>query len=114
MHLVQMCVQGRWISDSSLLTLPHIEETHVLQMNRALAQSTGARDIRLQEVACLAELLAICEHDSKFLPRALEKSLSKEQISQVQKLISHKHTLLKGGGGHIFESCDIPFKNTPT
>ena len=95
MHLVQMCVQGRWISDSSLLILPYMEETHVLQMNRALAQSTGARDIRLQEVACLAELLAICEHDSKFLSRALEKSLSKQQISQVQKLsglISHKHT----------------------
>ena len=84
MHLVQMCVQGRWVSDSSLLTLPHLEETHVLQLNRALAQSPGARDIGLQEVACLAELLAICEHNSKFLSCALEKSLSKQQISQVQ------------------------------
>ena len=85
MHLVQMCVQGRWVSDCSLLTLPHLEETHILQMNKTLAQSTGARDSGVQEVACLAELLALCERDNKFLSRALGKALSSQQITQVSK-----------------------------
>jgi len=96
MHLVQMCVQGRWVSDCSLLTLPHLEETHILQMNKTLARSTGARDSGVQEVACLAELLALCERDNKFLSRALGKALSSQQITQVSKYavyMVHKHQL---------------------
>ena len=90
MHLVQMCVQGSWVSDCSLLTLPHLEETHILQMNKTLAQSAAARDSGVQEVACLAELLALCERDNKFFSRALGKALSSQQITQV---CSHKHQL---------------------
>lgn len=28
-NLVQMIVQGRWLHDSSLLTLPHVEQRHL-------------------------------------------------------------------------------------
>lgn len=28
-NLVQMIVQGRWLHDSSLLTLPHVEQQHL-------------------------------------------------------------------------------------
>lgn len=28
-NLVQMIVQGRWLHDSSLLTLPHVEQHHL-------------------------------------------------------------------------------------
>lgn len=101
MHLVQMCVQGRWISDNSVLTLPHLEEEHLELLNHALARSQqsprprgrggrrggGGRQSRellgVQEIGCMAELLAVCESDSEFLSHALGKSLSRQQISQV-------------------------------
>ena len=54
-------------------------------MNKTLAQSTGARDSGVQEVACLAKLLALCERNNKFLSRALGKALSSQQITQVSK-----------------------------
>ena len=33
MSLVQMCVQGLWSFDSSLLTLPHVQESHIELLN---------------------------------------------------------------------------------
>jgi activating signal cointegrator complex subunit 3 len=28
-HLIQMVIQGRWLKDSSLLTIPNIEQHHL-------------------------------------------------------------------------------------
>ena len=44
MHLAQMCVQGRWISDSSLLILPHIDHTHIEMMKRASPKMTVTKE----------------------------------------------------------------------
>ena len=38
MTVIQMCVQGRWSHDSSLLCLPHVEEEHVDIINRGLTR----------------------------------------------------------------------------
>ncbi len=102
MHLVQMCVQGRWISDSSVLSLPHVGEEHLAMFNQALARSQqylgqrGREGRRggegkgskipagVQEIGSMAELLAVYESDNKFLSHALGKSLSGQQITQVQ------------------------------
>ena len=91
MHLVQMCVQGRWISDSSLLTLPHLEEEHIALLNQALARSRGRGGKEkvgghgIQEIECLPELVAVCMSDGRFLSRVLEKSLSRQQVTQVRE-----------------------------
>ena len=82
MHLVQMCVQARWLSDSSLLSLPHLEQPLLPELGSALAHGPrGGRGI--EAVACLPELLAACERDGKFLANALRKFLSAQQITQV-------------------------------
>ncbi len=93
---------GRWISDSSVLSLPHVGEEYLTMLNQALArlqQSLGQRGqegrragegrgskipTRVQENGCMAELLAVYESDNKFLSHALGKSLSGQQITQVQ------------------------------
>ncbi len=113
MHLVQMCVQGRWILDSSVLSLPHVGEEYLAMFNQALArsqQSLGQRGREgrrggegkgskipagVQEVGCIqpymAELLAVYESENKFLSHALGKSQSGQQITQVEwcKLLLH-------------------------
>lgn len=81
MHLVQMCVQGRWLSDSSLLTLPNLTIDHIEQLNKRLTRT--ARELGLKRVTCLAELLMAVEHDGRFLQSSLGKALSSQQISQV-------------------------------
>ena len=30
-HLMQMCCQGRWLTDSNLLTLPHVDTEHLIR-----------------------------------------------------------------------------------
>ena len=86
MQLIQMCVQGRWLSNSSLLTLPHFDESVVAALNSALG---GVRkqlswQSGLKELATLPELMVACEHDRNFLNFALKGSLSRENISQVK------------------------------
>ena len=82
--LVQMCVQGSWSSSSSLLTLPHLETDHIAKLNAALKQHLGAKTCGVEEIYCLAELAAVCECCGlAFLKLALGKSLSGQQLSQV-------------------------------
>ena len=82
--LVQMCVQGSWSSQSSLLTLPHLQEDHVAKLNAALKRFPGAEACGVEEVYCIAELLAVCEcTDVSFVRFALDKILSGQQLSQV-------------------------------
>ena len=80
MQLVQMCVQARWASDSSLLILPHLQESHLPLLDRA---GGGVRGCGLQEISCLPELLAACEHNNQFLQHALLKFLSSQHITEV-------------------------------
>ena len=84
MLLVQMCVQGRWLSESSLLCLPHLEPSHLsLLSETALKRSKAARQSGLQELDCLAEMLVVVAREPAFLHHALEKTHSYQQISQV-------------------------------
>ena len=83
MHLVQMCVQGRWISDSALLTLPHIDHTHIEKLSIALGKSPAMKDLGVVEVTTLAELIAISEREGRYLMYTLGNVLPNQQISQV-------------------------------
>ena len=91
MHLVQMCVQGRWLSDPSLLTLPHFDSSHVHHLNDSLAKSQLTKECGVLEVASLAELLFICEQDGRFLNHSLGRSLSSQQLTQVKKKQTFEH-----------------------
>ena len=82
MTLVQMCVQGLWQHDSSLLALPFFEEEHIALLNKALKRGRG-RGSGVETVECLPELLAVCEKDSRFLHVSLQGSLQAQEIAQV-------------------------------
>ena len=86
MQLIQMCVQGRWLSNSSLLILPHFDELVIAALNSALGGFGKQLSWQsgLKELATLPELVIACEHDRSFLNFALKGSLSRENISQVR------------------------------
>jgi activating signal cointegrator complex subunit 3 len=88
MSLVQMSIQGRWSSDSSLLTLPHVEERHVDQLNEALSQSRVLVGKGLKEVLTLAELQLAAEVDEGFVTKALGRSLSRQDLKKLTDVIS--------------------------
>lgn len=86
MILVQMCVQGQWDQDSSLLTLPHLKEEHVALLNRALKRGRG-RGCGVEEIDSLPELVAVCERDRRFLSVALQGLLQPQEIAQVSIVV---------------------------
>ena len=89
MQLIQMCVQGRWLSNSSLLTLPHFDDLIIATLNSVFAR--GSKQLPWQsgvkEIATLPELLIVCEYNRNFVDFALRNSLNKERLSQVRILI---------------------------
>lgn len=88
-QLMQMVIQARWATDSSLLTLPHVEEEHLKEVDRAFRQwkkRTGVKCV--QEVTCLPELLAVVGRDQGFLQMALDRSLDRGMIKEVCVCVS--------------------------
>ena len=89
MQLIQMCVQGCWLSDSSLLTLPHFDDSFIAALNSALVG--GSKQLPwwsgVKEIATLPELLIVCEHDRNFLDFALRTLLLRDKVLQVRILI---------------------------
>ena len=95
MTIVQMCIQGRWASESSLLILPYLSEQHVDQLNKALSQSRALVGSGLREVVSLAELMLAVEVDSGFVMKTLSQSVSRQDLRKVSSLslsLSHTHT----------------------
>ena len=89
MQLIQMCVQGQWLSESSLLSLPHFDYSVISQLNQALASDKRQLSWQcgVKEIATLPELLVVCEHNRTFLTYALSNVLSTDKLSQVRKFI---------------------------
>ena len=77
MLLVQMVIQGRWIHDCPLLTLPGIEKSH-LSLFRAPDSSSRCID-------GLPELAEVVRRDEKYLQRILNEKLSAGEIGQVKR-----------------------------
>ena len=96
MTLVQMCIQGRWSSDSSLLSLPHVEERHVDQLNEALSQSRVLVGKGLKEILTLAELQLAAEVDEGFVTKALGRSLPRQDLRKVELTYSLSLSLNTG------------------
>ncbi|XP_056674600.1 activating signal cointegrator 1 complex subunit 3 [Monodelphis domestica] len=88
--LIQMVVQGRWIYDSSLLTLPHIEHHH-LHLFRKWSQGKrkGPPGSYQGPIECLPELMAACEGKEKILSCIIDGELQTAHVAQAWNFLSH-------------------------
>ncbi|XP_026582462.1 activating signal cointegrator 1 complex subunit 3 [Pseudonaja textilis] len=86
-NLAQMLIQGRWIHDSSLLTLPNIEYHH-LHLFRKWSQ--GKRKGAYQgPVECLPELMAACDGKENIFASIVDCDLTSTHITQAWHYLSH-------------------------
>ncbi|KAM7060359.1 activating signal cointegrator 1 complex subunit 3 isoform 1-T2 [Acridotheres tristis] len=82
-NLVQMVVQGRWIHDSSLLTLPNIELQHLYLFRKwSQGQRKSVHGGYQGPIECLPELMAACEGKENVFASIVNSELPAAHISQ--------------------------------
>ncbi|NXB10444.1 ASCC3 protein, partial [Cnemophilus loriae] len=82
-NLVQMVVQGRWIHDSSLLTLPNIELQHLYLFRKwSQGQRKSVHRGYQGPIECLPELMAACEGKENVFASIVDSELQAAHISQ--------------------------------
>ncbi|XP_072535818.1 activating signal cointegrator 1 complex subunit 3 [Salminus brasiliensis] len=89
-NLVQMIVQARWLHDSSLLTLPHIEQRSLYLFRRWSSKGGrgGGRGYQ-GPIEALPELIAACEGREEIFTAMVKEELQPQQISQAWTFLSH-------------------------
>uniref|UniRef100_A0A672FSE4 Activating signal cointegrator 1 complex subunit 3 n=1 Tax=Salarias fasciatus TaxID=181472 RepID=A0A672FSE4_SALFA len=89
-HLVQMLVQGRWLHDSSLLTLPHLQQQH-LHLFRKWPGRRGRSEPGGYSgpVEGLPELMAACGGRESVFSAMVGQELQSGQIAQAWAFLSH-------------------------
>ncbi|KAI4871234.1 hypothetical protein NFI96_019754 [Prochilodus magdalenae] len=89
-NLVQMIVQARWLHDSSLLTLPHIEQRNLYLFRRWSSRGGqgGGRGYQ-GPIEALPELMAACEGRGEIFTSMVREELQPQQISQAWMFLSH-------------------------
>ena len=89
-NLLQMVIQGRWLSDSTLLLLPHVQPYHI-HCFRPL-QDGGARRKHLPQLSAPIETLPELMHavNGRFdvINAFLDQEMSRDQITEVCQLIT--------------------------
>ncbi|XP_039914764.1 activating signal cointegrator 1 complex subunit 3 [Hirundo rustica] len=81
--LVQMVVQGRWIHDSSLLTLPNIELQHLYLFRKwSQGQRKSVHGGYQGPIECLPELMAACEGKENVFASIVDSELQAAHIAQ--------------------------------
>nr|XP_028578883.1 activating signal cointegrator 1 complex subunit 3 isoform X1 [Podarcis muralis] len=110
--LVQMLIQGRWIHDSSLLTLPNVEYHH-LHLFRKWNQ--GKRKSGYQgPIECLPELIAACDGKETVFASIVDRDFHATQITQAWHFLSHLPVIevnmtIKGGSDDaVQEQNELP------
>ncbi|NWX11126.1 ASCC3 protein, partial [Caloenas nicobarica] len=82
-NLVQMVVQGRWIHDSSLLTVPNIELQHLYLFRKwSQHKRKSVRGGYQGPIECLPELIAACEGKEHVFASIVDSELQTAHISQ--------------------------------
>ena len=78
-NLIQMCCQGRWLSDSDLTTMPHIETDH---LSRLYNHQT--------RIDCLPVLMDVCEKNkySNVLEKVLGDMMDQNQIREIYQTVA--------------------------
>ncbi|XP_067458608.1 activating signal cointegrator 1 complex subunit 3 [Thunnus thynnus] len=96
-NLVQMIVQGRWLHDSSLLTLPHVEQQDLYLFrkwaNRKGRGNTGGYNGPIEG---LPELIAACNGKESLFAAIVGQEFQSSQISQAWSFLSHLPVLEVG------------------
>lgn len=88
-NLVQMVVQGRWIHDSSLLTVPNIEVQHLYLFQKWSQQKRKSVHGGYQgPIECLPELMAACEGKEDVFASIVDSELQTAHISQAWNFLS--------------------------
>ncbi|XP_076964020.1 activating signal cointegrator 1 complex subunit 3-like [Callospermophilus lateralis] len=88
-NLVQMLIQGRWLKDSSLLTLPNIEQHH-LHLFRKWKPVIKCSHARCQtSIECLPELIHACIGKDHIFSSMVEKELQATKTKQAWNFLSH-------------------------
>uniref|UniRef100_A0A673AIY4 U5 small nuclear ribonucleoprotein 200 kDa helicase n=1 Tax=Sphaeramia orbicularis TaxID=375764 RepID=A0A673AIY4_9TELE len=84
-NLVQMLVQGRWLHDSSLLTLPHIEQQDLYLFRRwANVKGRGNVGSFNGPIEGLPELIAACDGKESVFASIVGQEFQPSHIAQVR------------------------------
>lgn len=78
MHVVQMCVQGRWLSDPSVLTLPHFTASRLSSLKQALEKSPLRRTCDIDGCSTLPELIVLHRRDVRLVTSEILKVVQSE------------------------------------
>uniref|UniRef100_A0A8C3LNM0 Activating signal cointegrator 1 complex subunit 3 n=1 Tax=Chrysolophus pictus TaxID=9089 RepID=A0A8C3LNM0_CHRPC len=88
-NLVQMIVQGRWVHDSSLLTVPNIEVQHLYLFQKwSQGKRKSLHGGYQGPIECLPELMAACEGKENVFASIVDNELQTAHISQAWNFLS--------------------------
>lgn len=87
--LVQMVIQGRWLKDSSLLTIPHIENHHLHIFRKWSPGMKGPHAGYHGSIECLPELIHACAGKDHVFSSMIEKELPAPKMKQAWNFLSH-------------------------
>ncbi|XP_035275988.1 activating signal cointegrator 1 complex subunit 3 [Anguilla anguilla] len=111
-NLVQMIIQARWLHDSSLLTLPHIEQQDLYLFRKWSPGKAmgGARGFQ-GPIEGLPELMAACDGRESAFAAIVGGGLQQSQVSQAWAFLSHLPVLevemrVKGWWGESQEQSE--------
>ncbi|XP_061631426.1 activating signal cointegrator 1 complex subunit 3 isoform X1 [Phyllopteryx taeniolatus] len=89
-NLVQMIVQGRWLHDSSILTLPHLEQQDLYLVrkwsNQTRRGSTGSSNGPIEG---LPELIAACSGKESIFAAIVGHEFPSSHVTQMWDFLSH-------------------------
>ncbi|XP_059556832.1 activating signal cointegrator 1 complex subunit 3 isoform X2 [Myotis daubentonii] len=88
-HLVQMVIQGRWLKESSLLTIPHIEQHHLHIFRKWSPGVKGSRVGGPGFIECLPELIQACGGKEQVFSSMIENELPAPKMKQAWNFLSH-------------------------
>ncbi len=94
MHLVQMCVQGRWISDASIMTLPRFNVSRLAHLKKAVEKSSLPGISNLREFSNLPELLMLYQQHEKLVKSAISTVVEQyhhtKEVCKLNLVFVHK------------------------
>ncbi|XP_029414442.1 activating signal cointegrator 1 complex subunit 3 isoform X3 [Nannospalax galili] len=88
-NLVQMVIQGRWLKDSSLLTIPNIEQHHLHLFRKWKPTVKVPHAQSRTSIECLPELIHACEGKDSLFNSMVEKELQASKTKQAWNFLSH-------------------------
>ncbi|XP_062952899.1 activating signal cointegrator 1 complex subunit 3 isoform X4 [Cynocephalus volans] len=88
-NLIQMVIQGRWLKDSSLLTVPNIEPHHLHLFRKWKPIIKGPRAGSRASIECLPELIHVCGGKEHVFSSMVESELHAAKTKQAWNFLSH-------------------------